>query len=131
MPYRDSPGSIYYSQADIANKLYSVSQHMHKNYLQNAMYALCDALGMIARTHPELGTQEAWLDRCRTEPLHAGIVGGEYKKATVGQQLTEATLAIGRGQYAEAVEKLIVAARMLVWIGESKNKALKIEAGAR
>ena len=112
-----------YSQADIGNKLSQATVCLSKNYLQQAMYALNDALGMITSIHPEFAKLIAWKDG---EGLRSGLPSGTFKKASINQQIIGAVLAIGRGDYSRAVEGIVKAIRMLVWLGETKNKALVV-----
>jgi len=112
-----------YSQADIANTLTRAITALGKNYLQPAMYALNDALGMIQKVHPELGKLVAWREG---DNLRSGLPTGTYRKASINQEITEATLCIGRGDYSKAADKVVRAIRMLVWLASIKNKVLAV-----
>src|ERR1035438_4082312 len=102
MPFDDKPGC--WSQADIGNKLSQATVCLSKNYLQQSMYALNDALGMITSIHPEFSKLIAWKDG---EDLRSGLPSGTFRKASINQEITGATLAIGRGDYAKACDQII------------------------
>jgi hypothetical protein len=119
MPFED--GS--FSQADIGNKLTQAVTCIGKNYLQNAMYALCDSLEMVKSIHPEFVKLVAWREG---DDVRSGLPTGTYRKASINGEITAATLAIGRGDYATACDKIIKAIRMLVWVAGTKNKLLAV-----
>jgi len=112
-----------FSQADIGNKLSQATVCLSKNYLQQSMYALNDALGMVTSIHPEFAKLIAWKDG---EDLRSGLPTGTFRKASINQEITAATLAIGRGDYSRAMESIITAIRMLQWVAGTKNKVLAV-----
>jgi hypothetical protein len=112
-----------YSQADVAKKLSKAHTAIDKNGLQAAMYALNDALGMICKIQPELGRLIAYKEG---DDLRSGLPSGTLKKASINQEITEATLCIGRGDYSRAAEKVVRAIRMLVWVAKTKDKVLAV-----
>ena len=112
-----------WSQADIGNKLSQATVCLSKNYLQQSMYALNDALGMVTSIHPEFAKLIAWKDG---EDLRSGLPTGTFRKASINQQITAATLAICRGDYSRAMESIITAIRMLQWVAGTKNKVLAV-----
>jgi hypothetical protein len=119
VPFED--GS--FSQADIGNKLTQAVTCIGKNYLQNAMYALCDSLEMVKSIHPEFVKLVAWREG---DDVRSGLPTGTYRKASINQEITASVLAVGRGDYSKACDGIIKAIRMLLWVGQTKNMALVV-----
>ena len=108
---------------DARDKAQRIVQGVHRLLLQQSMYALNDALGMVTSIHPEFAKLIAWKDG---EDLRSGLPTGTFRKASINQQITAATLAIGRGDYSRAMESIITAIRMLQWVAGTKNKVLAV-----
>jgi hypothetical protein len=121
MPFREEA----YSQADIGNQLTRAITAIGKNDLQVAMWALVDSLSMILTVQPELGKLRTWIAVCDV-PLRSGIESGTFRKSSINQEVTSATLAIGRMDYEVASRKIVLAIRMLQWVAGTKNKVLLV-----
>lgn len=121
-----------YSQSDIAKKLMQAASLLSKgpDSLQVAMWHLCDGLAMIETKCPSEGKMTDWLSwrTTTTAALRSGIPGkeGTFKNASIREQITLATLDIGRERYGRAVNHISEAARMLVWVAGTKNRVLQV-----
>lgn len=124
------PKNGTYSGADLAKKLSGATTHIAKNKLQNAVHLLYDALATLHKQNPRLATHHVAGETSKYQlaepgaPLGAG--GGEFRRATVTEEIALATLCLGREDDRGAVQHIRAALRFLKQLGERQNKELQM-----
>jgi hypothetical protein len=115
-----------YSQADVTKQLMSAASNLAKRAdLQQVVYPLCDALGMIEKISGLAVTDQ---DKSLQS---VGMPQGEFRKAVIAEKIGLAIMSVGREEWERAGSGIWAALVLIQRLAIDKGQEVSIPARVR